>query len=255
MSEWAGLLDLILSEITRCISVYDDFVIFGAVCKSWRRVYSMKKPSSSPRPGYKAWIDIKCDSRCFYDIALYKGKFCAVNNHGNVFVCHIDGDIVFTVCITFCKEPEDYEIEDVNVHEDEFEQEQEQEQDQDQEQLRELGQEHIYEIPYVTTGFKVLKLECSTEVKSKNEYDWVNVDSLGDQALFVGDNSSMSLSASSFNGCKANCIYFTDDNDYYLNSLNGGGYDMGVFSMEDETIKQHYEGKSLSSFAPPVWYI
>ncbi|KAK7824441.1 hypothetical protein CFP56_034397 [Quercus suber] len=49
MSEWAGLLDLILSEITRCISVYDDFVIFGAVCKSWRRVYSMKKPSSSPR--------------------------------------------------------------------------------------------------------------------------------------------------------------------------------------------------------------
>ena len=63
----------------------------------------------------------------------------------------------------------------------------------------------------MTTGFKVLKLECSTEVKSKNEYDWVNVDSLGDQALFAGDNSSMSLSASSFNGCKANCIYFTDD--------------------------------------------
>ena len=48
-------------------------------------------------------------------------------------------------------------------------------------------------------------------MKSKNEYDWVNVDSLGDQALFAGDNSSMSLSASSFNGCKANCIYFTDD--------------------------------------------
>ena len=30
---------------------------------------------------------------------------------------------------------------------------------------------------------------------------------------------------------------------------------MGVFSMEEETIKQHYEGKSLSPFAPPVWYI
>ncbi|KAK7824440.1 putative f-box protein [Quercus suber] len=173
-------------------------------------IYTNFKTLAFTRPGYKAWIDIKCDSRCFYDIALYKGKFCAVNNHGNVFVCHIDGDIVFTVCITFCKEPED------------------------------CIQKYLVE---------------SSGDLFKNEYDWVNVDSLGDQALFVGDNSSMSLSASSFNGCKANCIYFTDDNDYYLNSLNGGGYDMGVFSMEDETIKQHYEGKSLSSFAPPVWYI
>ena len=49
MSEWADLPDLILSEITRCISVYDDFVIFAAVCKSWRRVYSMEKPPLSPR--------------------------------------------------------------------------------------------------------------------------------------------------------------------------------------------------------------
>nr|POE57931.1 f-box protein [Quercus suber] len=353
-SEWANLPDLILSEIACCMSVYDDFVNFGAVCKAWQRVYSMKKPPLSPRcpwlllaeekeqknhtrvffnvfdnkvynfklpelagrkcigtsfgwllsvgidfqmnlfhpltkhqPGYKAWIDIKCDSRRFYDITLYKGKFYAVNNRGKVFVCHIDGDIVFTECITFCKEPEDYiqkylvessgdlllvsriregpleadefinddfedDIEDVNIHEDESEEEQE----QDQEQVREVGQEIIYEIPYVTTGFKILKLESSSEVKSKNEYDWVNVDSLGDQALFVGDNSSMSLSASSFNGCKANCIYFTDDNvDCYPNCLNGGGYDMGVFSMEDGTIKQHYKGKSLSSFAPPVWFI
>ena len=143
------------------------------------------------------------------------------------------------------------DIEDVNIHEDESEEEQE----QDQEQVREVGQEIIYEIPYMTTGFKILKLESSSKVKSKNEYDWVNVDNLGDQALFVGD-TSMSLSASSFNGCKANCIYFTDDNvDCYLNCLNGGGYDMGVFSMENGTMKQHYRGKSLSSFAPPVWYI
>ena len=238
MSEWADLPDLILSEIACCISVNDDFVNFGAVCKAWQRVYSMIKLPLSPRCpwlllaeekeqknhtrvffnvfdskvynfklpelagricigtsfgwflsvgidfqmnlfhplskhqlslpphpyvwdryrnfelipldyrdvflykcvlsrnpwnsvtheynrdciimviytnfktlaftrlGYRAWIDIKCDSRCFYYIALYKGKFYAVNNHGNVFVCHI-GDIAFAECITFCKEPED----------------------------------------------------------------------------------------------------------------------------------------------------
>ena len=73
-------------------------------------------------------------------------------------------------------------------------------------------EELIEDNPIVTIGFTIVKLEWSTEVRSKDEYKWVNVDSLGDQALFVGDNSSMSLFASSFNGCKANCIYFTDDN-------------------------------------------
>ena len=138
--------------------------------------------------------------------------------------------------------------EDVNFHEDESEEE-EDDDDQDQDQFRELGQECMFEIPYVTTGFKILKLQCSAEVKSKTEYEWVNVDSLGDQALFLGGNSSVSLSASSFNGCKVNCIYFTDDNfDYSTASLNGLAYDMGVFSMEDGTSKQHYKGKYLSSF-------
>ena len=49
MSEWADLPDLILSEIACCISVYDDFVNFGAVCKAWQRVYSMIKLPLSPR--------------------------------------------------------------------------------------------------------------------------------------------------------------------------------------------------------------
>ena len=69
----------------------------------------------------------------------------------------------------------------------------------------------------MTTELKILKLECYIEVKRKNEYGWVNVDNLSDQSFFVGDNSSMSLSASSLNGCKANYIYFIDDNvDSYL---------------------------------------
>ena len=49
MSEWAHLPDLILSEIACCISVHDDFVNFGAVCKAWQRVYSMIKLPLSPR--------------------------------------------------------------------------------------------------------------------------------------------------------------------------------------------------------------
>ena len=103
-------------------------------------------------------------SQTFYDIALYQGEFYAIKNRNNVFVCYIDGDIVFTEHIAFCKETKDYihkylvgssrdlllvsciwgglvhqpdefinedvenDIEDVNTQEDEFEEEQEWEQ-------------------------------------------------------------------------------------------------------------------------------
>ena len=72
-------------------------------------------------------------------------------------------------------------------------------------------EEYINDNAYLTIGFTVQKLKRCTQAGSKYRYKWVKVHSLGDQALFVGDNSSVSLSASSFNGCKANCIYFTDD--------------------------------------------
>ncbi|KAL4600936.1 hypothetical protein ACB092_11G235900 [Castanea dentata] len=219
-------------------------------------IHTNYKTLAFTRPGYKAWIDIKCDSPNFYDITFYKGKFYAVNNHGDVLICHIEDDIAFTEHIAIYKETEDYihkylvelsgdlllvsRIQGGTHY-------------QDNEFIKDESKD---ENLYVTLGFTVLKLECSTEVKNKNEYKWVNVDSLGDQALFVGGNSSVSLSASSFNGCKANCIYFTDDNfDFFLATLNGGGYNMGVFSMEDGNIKQHYREEFLSYFAPPVWYI
>ncbi|KAK4592012.1 hypothetical protein RGQ29_016475 [Quercus rubra] len=384
MSKWADLPDLILSEIMRRLSFYNDFVIFGAICKSWRSVYSLENPPLSPRcpwlmlaeekeqkshtrvfvnlfdnkvynfklpelvgkkcigtsfgwlvsvgtdfqvnlfhplskhllitheydcdciimviygngrslaftrPGYKAWIDIPSHSGSISDIAFYKGKFYAVNCHGEAFVCHTDDDIPFIESIA-PRPPATQEIiqmyivessgdlfvvsrfrgddiEDENVHESEGEGEGE---DEDEE-------EKINDNAYVTIGFTILKLECSTKVRSKYKYKWVKarlhghaifgvvsvsdtcrtperVDSLGDQALFVGDNSSVSLFASSFNGCKANCIYYTDDYvEVFPFTLNGGGYDMGVFSVEDGEYKHHYEGESLSYFSTPLWYI
>ena len=34
---------------------------------------------------------------------------------------------------------------------------------------------------------------------------------MGDNIFFLGMNNSLSLSAQDIAGCKANCIYFTDD--------------------------------------------
>ena len=213
------------------------------------------------RPGYKAWIDIESSwCRCFVDIAFYKGKFYVVEHRGEVSVCCIDNNEKARI-ETIAAAPKEiinlaqlYLVESsgdlllvqrirggflYSCFEDEFEK-----------------QDMINDNQYVTIGFTVLKLKRCTEAGSKYKYNWVKADNLGDQALFVGDNKSVSLSASSFNGCKANCIYFTDDSlfDYDV-TINGGGYDMGIFSMEDGTIKDHYPGQSLSYFSTPLWYI
>ncbi|KAL0007074.1 hypothetical protein SO802_008576 [Lithocarpus litseifolius] len=219
------------------------------------------------RPGYKAWIDIESPTRCYDDIAFYKGIFYAVDVHGEVFACCSDelfacriDDNQKVVAKAVAPRPEGtqdfikkYIVESsgglllvsrmrgghlYSYYEDE---------DEDQEEV-------INDDPYVTIGFTILKLKRSTQARSKYKYKYVKVHSLGDRALFVGDNSSVSLSASSFNGCKANCIYFTDDN-FEFYGANGGGYDMGVFSMEDRDTSKPYPVESLSYFSTPLWYI
>ncbi|KAF9588063.1 hypothetical protein IFM89_007304 [Coptis chinensis] len=65
----------------------------------------------------------------------------------------------------------------------------------------------------------------------------VEVDNLGDIALFVGLNNSFSgfsLVASDFPGCKANCIYFFTDKE------------KGVFNLEDGIIKTIVLNMSIS---------
>ncbi|XP_019244476.1 PREDICTED: F-box/kelch-repeat protein At1g57790-like [Nicotiana attenuata] len=77
---------------------------------------------------------------------------------------------------------------------------------------------------------------------------------LGDRAIFFGANASLSVQASQFPGIKPNCIYFTDDRyDTYGYYVEGGGLDMGVYNLADDTIQPHYKGVSLSPLTPPTW--
>ncbi|KAL1813642.1 hypothetical protein ACET3Z_023707 [Daucus carota] len=64
---------------------------------------------------------------------------------------------------------------------------------------------------------------------------WVKVDSLGDRSLFLGGDHSLSFSVLDIQGWQGNSIYFTD----HISSIsNETGVDMGVFSLEDRSIKQ-----------------
>ncbi|XP_049405392.1 uncharacterized protein LOC125868866 [Solanum stenotomum] len=89
-----------------------------------------------------------------------------------------------------------------------------------------------------------------------NDCNYEEIKDLGDRALFVGKSATlaMAIEDDQGSGCKRNHIYFTDDCvDSYFNLEQGGGKDMGVYSMVDGTIVPHYTGQSYHKVTPPLW--
>ncbi|XP_060204805.1 F-box protein At2g26160-like [Lycium barbarum] len=100
--------------------------------------------------------------------------------------------------------------------------------------------------PDVTTTFQVFKLDIDAGTL-------IQIQDLGDRALFLGSNASLSVQASQFPGIKPNHIYFTDNDNASPVYNEGDGLDMGVFDVGDGSIKAHYEGVSVSLVCPPAW--
>ncbi|KAF8395070.1 hypothetical protein HHK36_019010 [Tetracentron sinense] len=91
-----------------------------------------------------------------------------------------------------------------------------------------------------TLGFELFKLELDM---SSPQFTCSTVN-LGNQVLFLGINSSLSLQADNFPEFKGNHIYFTG------NSCNSR--DVGVFSLVDGSVKPFIPG-DFSSIHPPMW--
>ncbi|KAH7850145.1 hypothetical protein Vadar_028526 [Vaccinium darrowii] len=108
-----------------------------------------------------------------------------------------------------------------------------------------------------TLAFEMYKFDDSI-------FSWVEVKDLGGESLFLGFNSSASISSSDFPECRGNCIYFSDDTtDFdYLDQIQEGGrgFDMGIYNLNDGTIERFpvpvypCDGKNL--FSPlPIWVV
>ncbi|XP_010909528.2 F-box protein At2g26160 [Elaeis guineensis] len=103
--------------------------------------------------------------------------------------------------------------------------------DSDEEEDEEDG--NYFRTPfYRTVGFDVYKLELL-----KPGYEWIEVKSLGDRALFLDRGHCLSIYASDSNKCKANCIYFLDDNFYDCMRTIPRCSDTGIFNMVDGSIE------------------
>ncbi|KAK9914198.1 hypothetical protein M0R45_037989 [Rubus argutus] len=82
----------------------------------------------------------------------------------------------------------------------------------------------------VTTKFEVFKVD-------DYNCEWTKINSLGDVALFVGENSSISVLASKNLGClPQNCIYFLHDWDRHAIDFGHGGGDFGVYNIKNKSL-------------------
>ncbi|KAF2320772.1 hypothetical protein GH714_030636 [Hevea brasiliensis] len=116
--------------------------------------------------------------------------------------------------------------------------------------LRYLGKEgKLWVCPYRTQNFHVYRLDS-------NDPNWVEVDNLKNEVLFLAGNHSMSLSAQDFSGFEKNSIYFTGDIWNQMNKdYSYAGYDLGKFSLEEKITKPFYAFGLGRTGSPSFWIV
>ncbi|KAK3030030.1 hypothetical protein RJ639_038129 [Escallonia herrerae] len=163
------------------------------------------------RIGDEKWTNIAKPHIPFFNFIFYKGQFYAVDNLGNFLKFELDlgneATRLATPARPHCEKK--YMVEslsgDLLLVLKYFSWESD---DND-------FQEDPFTVLYDTDMFEVFKWDM-------NEKEWREVNNLGDEALFLGHNGAISMSATKTKGCKGNCIYFIDDySEGYFQNLNG----------------------------------
>ncbi|KAK9286207.1 hypothetical protein L1049_014591 [Liquidambar formosana] len=195
------------------------------------------------KSGEKKWTVIDDMPSPYDDVVLFDGKFYAVDSTGRTVVVGLSSTVTLVAKSVFGGDKK-YLVESggalllVDMY-----------LSMDPEEDLGDGQIALY-ISERIVRFKVFRLD-------ENEQKWVEVKSIGDRVLFLGDNSTFSASASDFSGCKGNCIYFTDNSFYSIREEDGAFRDggIGVFDLENGSIGPlaNYPDYSRMFWPPPSW--
>ncbi|WOG90863.1 hypothetical protein DCAR_0310109 [Daucus carota subsp. sativus] len=224
-------------------------------------IYGARRYLAYARLTDKVWTEVFFPIMAPFieDIAYYKGKFYALNGRGDLFVCDINDDSETQGRAKGTKIyswPTDLDI-GMNYNNSrtylvesgfgfwlvvrEF-------------KAKYFKAPHGARVKYRTCNFTLWKMELkySDHHSELPSCTCIPENNLGDQALFIGRATCLSLPSSEY--IRPNCIYFTDDNlDVFYHV--GGGHDMGIFNMETHTIEPFFHGKSIHPISPPLWYI
>lgn len=206
------------------------------------------------KSGDKKWTIIQDMPSPYDDVIVYKGKFYAVDNTGRTVVVGLSTELSLIANPVFGGDKK-YLVEssgelllvDMYLSIDTGE------------GSLSFGEEFLEHLAQYmserTVRFKVFKLD--EEVQS-----WIEVRSLGDRVLFLGDDSTFSASASDLSGCKGNCIFFVDNFFYSRDEYPTGGddgvlagRDIGVFDLESGCIGPlgNYPEHAKMFWPPPHW--
>ncbi|KAF5749566.1 F-box protein [Tripterygium wilfordii] len=97
----------------------------------------------------------------------------------------------------------------------------------------------------ITCSFTIYRLDIGRK-------EWVKLDDLGDQILFLGKTTSRSYSAKELGFVRGNCIFFTDVYRYNRYKSETNFLDWGIFCLDDKRFGSFfYPSKECSS--EPVW--
>ncbi|KAK6932528.1 Domain unknown function DUF295 [Dillenia turbinata] len=189
------------------------------------------------RNGDKAWTKICVNERVSggSDVHYYEGRIYAVDFHGRIVACDVQGPNP-TVGQVISRIPANLEEGMVGFK---F-------------YLAEWCGKLVVifrfpNIPRVAKFFRVF------EIDFMDNGNWVEVTHIGNKAIFLGYNSSITVDALEFRKCKPNSLYFTDDVVDWHMDPRGGGRDMGIFNVADRSIEPYFEGESYYQITPPTW--
>ncbi|KAL6181056.1 hypothetical protein ACLB2K_047714 [Fragaria x ananassa] len=183
------------------------------------------------RPGGDGWTIVNeehVNHPAYHDITYYKGQYYIVDAEGQVWVCDID-------------DPKQARKRALNGHPIPVKPEN-------------FNQGQFYYL--MESGGVLLTVQCTTKNYERRYFrvfevpfdngDWLDseVTNLGNRTLFLGSCSSFSVEASTYSGCKTNCIYF--------NQPLYGCSNFGVFTMEDRKINKNVAEYS-GSLIPQFW--
>ncbi|KAK2663759.1 hypothetical protein Ddye_002333 [Dipteronia dyeriana] len=202
------------------------------------------------RPGFKTWIAIDSCQHTYSDVIYCRGMFYAIDVGGGITVIDIRSDNTAAAKRVVADLPLElvprefrtkfYLVESAG-------------------KFLVVGRKFHYRITdYGTTAFRVVEVDLS-----RNQNEWSPVKNLGNRALFVGDNSSLSVQVFDNSNFKPNRIYFTEDwRELYFcrHYPEGVGRDMGIYNLQDGSIERietsfiHRCKCSLyHAFNPPMW--
>ncbi|KAJ4826908.1 hypothetical protein Tsubulata_006135 [Turnera subulata] len=210
------------------------------------------------KSGDRRWTIIEDMPSPYDDVIVYKGKFFAVDNTGRTMVVGVNSELGLAANPVFGGDKK-YLVEsegelllvDMYLSIDNVEGSSGDE--------AELLDQVVQYMSERTVRFKVFRLDMEGQ-------RWIEVRSLGDRVLFLGDDSTFSASSSDLFCCRGNCIFFVDNFFYSRDGYGSGGDDGGLEDIEETgrdiavfELESGYIGplrnypEYSKMFSPPGW--